>query len=61
MQAGNFIQVIEERQGLKVSCVEEIAYHMGYIDGSQLEELAKPLIKNGYGQYLMDILKHEGH
>jgi glucose-1-phosphate thymidylyltransferase len=60
MQAGNFIQVIEERQGLKVSCVEEIAYHMGYIDGSQLEELAKPLIKNGYGQYLMDILKHEG-
>ena len=61
MQAGNFIQVIEERQGLKVSCVEEIAYHMGYIDASQLEELAKPLIKNGYGQYLMDILKHEGH
>ncbi len=60
MQAGNFIQVIEERQGLKVSCVEEIAYHMGYIDASQLEELAKPLIKNGYGQYLMDILKHEG-
>ncbi len=61
MKAGNFIQVIEERQGLKVSCVEEIAYHMGYIDASQLEELAKPLIKNGYGQYLMDILKHEGH
>lgn len=60
MQAGNFIQVIEERQGLKVSCVEEIAYHMGYIDASQLEELAKPLIKNGYGQYLIDILKHEG-
>lgn len=60
MQASNFIQVIEERQGLKVSCVEEIAYHMGYIDASQLEELAKPLIKNGYGQYLMDILKHEG-
>jgi len=60
MQAGNFIQVIEERQGLKVSCVEEIAYHMGYIDASQLEELAKPLIKNGYGQYLLDILKHEG-
>ena len=60
MQAGNFIQVIEERQGLKVSCVEEIAYHMGYIDASQLEELAKPLTKNGYGQYLMDILKHEG-
>jgi len=61
MKAGNFIQVIEERQGLKISCVEEIAYHMGYIDASQLEELAKPLIKNGYGQYLMDILKHESH
>jgi glucose-1-phosphate thymidylyltransferase len=60
MKAGNFIQVIEERQGLKISCVEEIAYHMGYIDASQLEELAKPLIKNGYGQYLMDILKYEG-
>jgi len=58
MQAGDFIRVIEERQGLKVSCVEEIAYRMGYIDAAQLEKLAKPLIKNGYGQYLMDILKY---
>jgi glucose-1-phosphate thymidylyltransferase len=58
MQAGDFIRVIEERQGLKVSCVEEIAYRMGYIDATQLEKLAKPLIKNGYGQYLMDILKY---
>jgi len=60
MQAANFMQVIEERQGLKVSCVEEIAYLLGYIDASQLEALAKPLLKNGYGQYLMGILKREG-
>ena len=60
MQAANFMQVIEERQGLKVSCVEEIAYPQGYIDASQLETLAKPLLKNGYGQYLMGILNREG-
>jgi glucose-1-phosphate thymidylyltransferase len=60
MQAANFIETIEERQGLKVACVEEIAYRMDYIDSSQLEKLAKPLINNGYGQYLMDILKYEG-
>jgi len=60
MQAANFMQVIEERQGLKVSCVEEIAYLQGYIDASQLETLAKPLLKNGYGQYLMGILNREG-
>ena len=60
MQAANFMQVIEERQGLKGSCVEEIAYHQGYIDASQLETLAKPLLKNGYGQYLMGILNREG-
>jgi glucose-1-phosphate thymidylyltransferase len=59
MQAGNFIQAIEERQGLKVCCVEEIAYRMGYIDAAQLECLAKPLLKNGYGQYLVDITKHD--
>jgi len=59
MQAANFIETIEERQGLKVACVEEIAYRMGYIDANQLEKLARPLIKNGYGQYLMDILKYE--
>lgn len=59
-QAANFIEVIEQRQGLKVACVEEIAYGMGYIDSSQLERLALPLIQNGYGQYLMEILKHEG-
>jgi len=60
MQASNFIRVIEERQGLKISCVEEIAYRMGYIDGAQLENLARPLIKNAYGQYLLDLLEHEG-
>jgi len=60
MQAANFIETIEERQGLKIACVEEIAYRMGYISSDQLEKLARPLIKNGYGQYLMDILKYEG-
>lgn len=59
MQAASFIETIEERQGLKVSCVEEIAYRMGYIDGTDLENLAKPLGKNGYGQYLLDIIKYE--
>jgi glucose-1-phosphate thymidylyltransferase len=56
LSAGNFIKVIEERQGLKISCPEEIAYRMGLIDGEQLEQLAAPLSKNGYGKYLMDVL-----
>jgi glucose-1-phosphate thymidylyltransferase len=60
MQAANFIETIEERQGLKVACVEEIAFRMGYIDVDQLETLARPLLKNGYGQYLLDIIKYEG-
>jgi glucose-1-phosphate thymidylyltransferase len=60
MQAANFIETIEERQGLKVACVEEIAFRMGYIDAGQLEMLARPLLKNGYGQYLLDIIKYEG-
>jgi glucose-1-phosphate thymidylyltransferase len=60
MQAANFIETIEERQGLKVACVEEIAFRMGYIDASQLETLAQPLLSNGYGQYLLDIIKYEG-
>jgi glucose-1-phosphate thymidylyltransferase len=59
IQAGGFIQVIEERQGLKVACVEEVAYRMGFIDGNQLEELARPLMKNGYGQYLLNVTKTE--
>jgi glucose-1-phosphate thymidylyltransferase len=57
MQAGDFIRIVEERQGLKVSCIEEIAYRTGLIDERQLKELAKPLMKNGYGPYLMDIVK----
>jgi glucose-1-phosphate thymidylyltransferase len=60
MQAANFIETIEERQGLKIACVEEIAYRMGYISKDQLEKLARPLINNGYGQYLMAILRYEG-
>jgi glucose-1-phosphate thymidylyltransferase len=56
MQAATFIQVIEERQELMVSCVEEIAFRMGYIDAARLEALARPLQKNGYGKYLLRIL-----
>jgi glucose-1-phosphate thymidylyltransferase len=59
MQASNFIETIEERQGLKVACVEEIAYRRGYIGADQLEKLATPLMNNGYGKYLMDILKYD--
>ena len=57
MQAGQFVQVIEERQGLKIGCIEEIAYRNGYISKEQLVELAKPLVKSGYGTYLMNIVK----
>lgn len=56
MQAGNFVQVIEERQGLKVGCIEEVAYHMNFISESELEKLAKPLEKSGYGLYLLSVL-----
>jgi glucose-1-phosphate thymidylyltransferase len=57
MQAGQFVQVMEERQGQKISCIEEIAYRMGYISKEQLIELAKPLVKSGYGEYLLNLLK----
>jgi glucose-1-phosphate thymidylyltransferase len=57
MQAGQFVQVMEERQGQKISCVEEIAYRMGYINQEQLIELAKPLVKSGYGSYLLGLLR----
>lgn len=57
MQAGQFVQVIEERQGLKVGCIEEIAFNMGYINKEQLETEAKKLIKSGYGQYLLNLIK----
>jgi glucose-1-phosphate thymidylyltransferase len=57
MQAGQFVQVMEERQGQKISCIEEIAYRMGYISKEELIELAKPLVKSGYGSYLLGLLK----
>lgn len=57
LQAANFIEAIEQRQGLKVACVEEIAYRMGYIDAEQLERLAQPLVNSGYGRYLRDVLE----
>ena len=56
MQASGFIEVIEQRQGLKVACIEEIAYRMGYIDAEQVLRLAHPLEKNNYGQYLVEII-----
>ncbi|MEE3716411.1 glucose-1-phosphate thymidylyltransferase RfbA [Tumidithrix elongata RA019] len=56
-QASSFIQTLEQRQGFKIACIEEIAYSQGYIDAEQLHELAKPMAKNSYGRYLMDILK----
>lgn len=58
MQASNFVQVIEERQGLKIGCIEEIAYRMNLISATQVEKLAQPLMKSGYGKYLMNLLKN---
>ena len=55
MQAGQFVQIIEERQGLKIGCIEEIAFRMGFITASQLKEIAIPLVKSGYGEYLLKI------
>ncbi len=57
LQAQQFVQVIEERQGLKIGCIEEIAYIKGFISKDQLEIIAKPLLKSGYGEYLMDLIK----
>ncbi len=57
MQAGQFVQVIEERQGLKVGCIEEIAYRNGFITAEQLTEIAQPLLKSGYGEYLLKIIQ----
>jgi glucose-1-phosphate thymidylyltransferase len=58
MQAGQYVQVIEERQGLKIGAIEEIAWRMGYINDEQLSELAQPLMNSGYGRYLLQQLKH---
>ncbi len=57
MQAAQFVQVIEERQGLKIGAIEEVAYRMGYINRTQLKELVQPLIKSGYGEHLLSILE----
>lgn len=57
MEAGQFIETIEKRQGLKVACLEEIAYHMKYINEEQVRKLAEPLKKNGYGQYLLNLVR----
>ena len=59
MQAGQFVQVIEERQGLKVGCIEEIAWRQEFIDDEQLKKLAEPLLKSGYGTYLFQLLKYK--
>ena len=57
VQAGQFIEVIEDRQGLKIGCIEEIAWNMGFIDDEQLEKLGQKYIKSGYGEYLLRLLK----
>ncbi|MCP3670178.1 MAG: glucose-1-phosphate thymidylyltransferase RfbA [Gammaproteobacteria bacterium] len=60
LQAAAFVETVEQRQGLKISCIEEIAYRQGFIDIRQLERLALPLANNGYGKYLLDILEEDG-
>lgn len=57
MQASQFVQVIEQRQGIRISCIEEIAYRKGFISAHQLEKLAQPLLKSGYGQYLINLIQ----
>lgn len=59
VQAGQFVQVIEQRQGLKIGCIEEIAFRMKYISKKQLEEIAKPLINSGYGKYLLQLIEEK--
>ena len=56
MQAGQFVQVIEQRQGIKIACIEEIAWRKGFISGEQVEKIAQPLLKSGYGQYLVNLI-----
>ena len=57
--ASGYIEAVQERQGLKVACIEEIAYKQGYIDAAQLERLAAPMLKNQYGRYLMELLEEK--
>jgi len=59
-QASNYVQAVQERQGLKIACIEEIAYRRGYIDAAQVERLASSMLKNQYGAYLMDLLRDDG-
>lgn len=59
MQASQFVQVIEQRQGIKIACIEEIAYRQGFISSEQLQALVKPLLKSGYGQYLEKVIEHK--
>ncbi len=59
LDASAFVETIEKRQGLKIACVEEVAYNLGYIDGRQLAELAEPMRKNGYGEYLLQLLERQ--
>ncbi len=59
MQAGQFVQVIEERQGFSVGCIEEIAYRQGFITASEVREIAQPLLKSGYGKYLLDLIEEQ--
>lgn len=61
MQAGQFVQVIEQRQGIRIACIEEIAYRKGFIDAKQVEKISQPLLKSGYGQYLMNIIHDAQH
>ncbi|MGK0256078.1 MAG: glucose-1-phosphate thymidylyltransferase, partial [Arcobacteraceae bacterium] len=58
LEAGQFVQTIEHRQGYKIACLEEIAYNNGWIDKEQILKIAKPLSKNGYGQYLKDLVNN---
>lgn len=57
LQAGQFVQVVEERQGMKIGCIEEVAYNMGFIDKNDLRRIAEPLLKSGYGEYLLDLIE----
>jgi glucose-1-phosphate thymidylyltransferase len=59
VQASNFVEAVEQRQGLKIACLEEIAYRMGFMNKDQVLEAAKPMEKNGYGQYLINMVQEE--